>query len=160
MKQYTAVTEREAASFLFATLVCFWVGRVLSTWLMRWLSATLMIAVYSLVNIALLTFAILHPGLTGACAIVATSLFMSIMYPTIFALGIKDLGPSTKLGGSLIVMSIVGGAIFPPLLGLVARTTGSLALGYTLPAAGYIVVALYGFLAPRLHHPNLVEEPV
>ncbi len=68
---------------------------------------------------------------------------MSIMFPTIFALGIRGLGEHTKLGGSVVVMSIVGGAILPPLLGLIARQTGSLALGYIVPAAAYIVVTLY-----------------
>jgi len=81
----------------------------------------------------------------GAIAIVATSFFMSVMFPTIFALGVKGLGADTKLGGSLIVMAILGGALFPPLMGVVARTTGSLALGYLIPAAGYVAVGLYGY---------------
>ena len=64
--------------------------------------------------------------------IVFTSFFMSIMFPSIFSIGVKGLGPHTKLGDSLIVMAIVGGAVFPTLIGVVARTTGSLALGYLL----------------------------
>jgi len=60
------------------------------------------------------------------------------------------LGDDTKIGGSFLVMAILGGAVFPPLLGLVARITGSLAMGYLLPAVGYVVVALYAFYVPRL----------
>jgi FHS family L-fucose permease-like MFS transporter len=67
------------------------------------------------------------------------------MFPTIFALGLKGLGRNTKLGGSLLVMAIVGGALFPPIAGLIAKHTGSLALGYLMPLAGFIGVAVYGF---------------
>jgi FHS family L-fucose permease-like MFS transporter len=74
---------------------------------------------------------------------------MSIMFPTIFALGVKGLGPNTKLGGSLIVMAILGGAIFPPLSGFLARGNG-IAWAYLLPLAGYVVVAAFGFAAPRI----------
>jgi FHS family L-fucose permease-like MFS transporter len=84
----------------------------------------------------------------GAYAIVAASFFLSIMFPTIFALGLKGLGPNTKLAGSLLVMAIVGGAIFPLFLGAIARQTGSLALGYLVPLTGFAGVSLYGFFAP------------
>jgi len=77
--------------------------------------------------------------------VVVSGFFLSIMYPTIFALGLKGLGRNTKIGGSLLVMAIVGGAVFPPVLGLIARQTGSVALGYVVPLAGFCGVALYGF---------------
>ena len=99
---------------------------------------------YAVINILLLAVAILHPGGLGAGAILLTSFFMSIMFPTIFAMGIKELGQDTKLGGSLIVMSVVGGGLIPPILGLVAKRFGSYALGYTVVAACYLVVAVYG----------------
>jgi FHS family L-fucose permease-like MFS transporter len=89
----------------------------------------------------------------GAWGVVASGFFLSIMFPTIFALGLKGLGPNTKLAGSLLVMAIVGGALFPLVLGYIAKTTGSLALGYLVPLAGFMVVALYGFLAPRIQPP-------
>ena len=76
---------------------------------------------------------------------VASGFFLSIMYPTIFALGLKGLGRNTKLGGSLLVMAIVGGAIFPPIAGLIAKHPGSLALGYLVPAVGFVGVAIFGF---------------
>ena len=104
---------------------------------------------YAVVNMALLLVVILHPGKVGAGAIVATSFFMSIMFPTIFALGVKGLGPHTKMGGSVIVMAVVGGAVFPPLLGWVAKWTGSYADGYVVVVLAYVVVALYGFLGSR-----------
>ena len=149
MLQYTGVTERTAALFLTGNLVALAVGRIVSTGLMRWFSPARMMGTYALINIALVAVAIVHPGRAGAGAIVATSFFMSIMFPTIFALGVKGLGPNTKLGGSVIVMAVVGGAIFPPLLGFIAKRTGSYARGYTVVLLAYIVVALYGFLGSR-----------
>ena len=149
MLQYTGVTERTAALFLTGNLIALAVGRFVSTYLMRWFSPTKMMGTYALINIALLAVGILHPGRLGAGAILATSFFMSIMFPTIFALGVKGLGPNTKLGGSIIVMAVVGGAIFPPLLGFIAKRTGSYALGYSVTLLAYIVVALYGLLGSR-----------
>jgi FHS family L-fucose permease-like MFS transporter len=146
MKQYTAVTEREAALFLTGNLVAMALGRFVSTWLMHWFDAARMTSMYALINIALLMFCIVRPGFAGAMTILASSFFMSLMFATIFAMGIKGLGPNTKLGGSLLVMAVAGGGVFPPLLGFVAKRTGSYALGYAVPLAAYIVVALYGYL--------------
>jgi len=149
MKQYTGVNERTAALFLSGHLVAFSIGRFVSTYLMRWFRAAAMLSVYALINVGLLLVGILHPGFAGGCAILLTSFFMSIMYPTIFVLGIHGLGPNTKLGGSLIVMSIVGGAMLPPMLGFIARQTGSYALGYSVALVGFVVVALYGLFGER-----------
>ena len=91
-----------------------------------------------------MSVAVLRPGTPGVAAIVVSSFFMSIMFPTIFALGLKGLGAYTKIGGSVLVMSVVGGATIPPLLGWVARATGSLAFGYVTTVAAYALVALYG----------------
>ena len=141
--------ERTAALFLTGHLIALSLGRIISTWLMRWFRPTLMMGVYALINIALMLVGILHPGMAGGCALVATSFFMSIMYPTIFATGVKDLGPSTKLGGAVIVMALAGAAIMPPALGYIARQTGSYALGYLVPLSGFVVVALYAFFGSR-----------
>jgi FHS family L-fucose permease-like MFS transporter len=150
IKAYAVTTERGAGYLLTGTLLALAAGRIVSTSLMRFFSPAKMMTLYALVNVVLLSIGILHPGMVGVWTILATSFFMSIMYPTIFALGVKGLGSDTKLGSSLLVMAIIGGAIFPPLMGVVTRATGSIALGYALPALGYVVVALYGFLAPRI----------
>jgi FHS family L-fucose permease-like MFS transporter len=156
MKQYAGVGERTAALFLTGHLVALSLGRIVSTWLMRWYRASAMMGVYAVINIGLMLVGIVHPGLVGGCAILATSFFMSIMYPTIFALGVKDLGPNTKLGGSLIVMALAGAAVMPPVLGYVARQTGSYALGYITPLCGFAVVALYAFFGARFDHAETV----
>jgi len=145
MKQYTAVSERTAALYLLSTLIVMAVGRFASTWLMRFVRPSLMLGTYGVLNTLLMVVTVTKPGLVGAWAVVVSGFFISIMFPTIFALGLKGLGRNTKIGGSLLVMAIVGGAIFPPLLGLIARQTGSLALGYVVPMAGFIGVAVFGF---------------
>ncbi len=145
MKQYTVVSERTAAHYLTGVLVAMCVGRFVSTPLMRYVRPSLMLGVYGVCNAVLMLLVVTRPGLMGAWAVVASGFFISIMFPTIFALGLKGLGRNTKLGGSLLVMAIVGGAIFPPIAGLIARQTGSLALGYLVPMVGFIGVAIYGF---------------
>jgi len=145
MKQYTVVSERTAAHYLTAVLIAMLLGRFISTSLMRYVRPSLMLGVYGICNTVLMLVAVVKPGMAGAWAVVASGFFISIMYPTIFALGLKGLGRNTKLGGSLLVMAIVGGAIFPPIAGLIAKQTGSLALGYFVPLVGFVGVAIYGF---------------
>jgi MFS transporter, FHS family, L-fucose permease len=144
MKQFTGVSERVAAGYLTATLVAMAAGRFVGTQLMRFISAGRLMGIYAIINIGLLAFAIERPGMSGAYAIVVSSFFLSIMFPTTFALGVKGLGPNTKLGGSFLVMAVAGGAVFPPILGFIARQTGSVAIGYIVPLLGYVVVGLYG----------------
>lgn len=159
IRAYTSASERTAGYFLTATLAALAIGRIVSTPLMRYISPSLMMGCYAVINVLLLGIGIARPGLVGAYAILLTSFFMSMMYPTIFALGVKDLDDDTKMGGSLIVMAIVGGAVFPPAMGWVTRLSGSIALGYFLPAIGYVVVALYAFMGPRISRRALTPAP-
>ena len=159
MKQFTLVSERHAAYYLTGVLVALAVGRFVSTPLMKYVSPSRMLGIYGVVNVLLMAVTITQPGIVGAWAVVASGFFLSIMFPTIFALGLKGLGPNTKLAGSLLVMAIVGGAVFPPVLGLIARTSGSWAKGYVVPLLGFVVVALYGFLAPRVQPAEVAAVP-
>ncbi len=154
LKQYTTYSERTGGLLLTGSLVALAAGRLVSTALMRRFRPTRMVLVYALINMLLLLVGVAHPGVAGAFAILVTSLFMSIIFPTIFALGIKGLGRDTKLGGSVIVMSVIGGAVFPPLLGYVARMTGSLALGYVVPLIAYAVIAVYAVGIRRVRTPG------
>jgi MFS transporter, FHS family, L-fucose permease len=89
-----------------------------------------------------MSFAILHPSFAAAMTIMRASFFMSIKFPTIFALGVKGLGRNAKLG-ALIVMSVAGRAVLPPLLGAIARSSRRLALGYVVVVAAYVMVLGY-----------------
>ena len=126
--------------------MAFGVGRFASTALMRVVRPNRLMGSYAVINVLLVTVGVLHPGWIGVGAMVLTSFFMSLMFPTIFALGLKGLGPNTKIGGSLIVMAIVGGAALTPLMGLINDRTHSIALAYLVPLAGYACVAAYAFL--------------
>jgi FHS family L-fucose permease-like MFS transporter len=75
---------------------------------------------------------------------------MSLMFPTIFALGIRDLGPHTKEGASLIVMAIIGGAVFTPLMGVVFQATRSMAMSMIVPLTCYFVVAAYAYWGSQI----------
>ena len=82
--------------------------------------------------------------MTALYALIGTSFFMSIMFPTIFALGIKGLGADTKIGSSLIIMAIVGGALLPFLLGYIADETKHIQYGYYVPVICFVVVLYFG----------------
>ena len=142
----THLPEKPAANYLIASLVAFGVGRFVSTALMRVVRPNRLMGSYAVINVLLVTVGVLHPGWIGVWAMVLTSFFMSLMFPTIFALGLKGLGPNTKIGGSLLVMAIVGGAALTPLMGLINDRTHSIALAYLVPLAGYVCVAAYAFL--------------
>jgi FHS family L-fucose permease-like MFS transporter len=159
MKQYTPVSERTAANYIIYSLVAMLVGRFVSTPLMKFVSPSRLLGLYGAANVVLMAVAVTHPGMLGAWAIVGGSFFLSIMFPTIFALGLKGLGENTKLAGSMLVMAIVGGALFPLALGWIARTTGSMALGYLVPLACFAGVSLYGFCAPLVLPPPGNTDP-
>ena len=150
--------EKVAGYLLTGTLVAFGVGRFASSALMRYVQPHHLMGAYGLVNIVLLGIGILFPGWTGLWAIFATSFFMSVMYPTIFALGIRGLGRNTKIGGSLIVMGIVGGAVLTPAMGLISEWSHSIALAYLVPLLAYAGVALYSFFGTELSRRTVADR--
>jgi len=85
----------------------------------------------------------MFPGTVGLYALVCTSFFMSIMYPTIFSLGIRGLGEHTKLAASVLVMAIIGGALITPIMGLVSVHFG-IGKAIVVPLVCFAVVAYYG----------------
>ncbi|HEY7837626.1 MAG TPA: L-fucose:H+ symporter permease [Terriglobales bacterium] len=161
VQDYTQSGEKLAGYLLTGTLVAFGVGRFLSAWLMRYVSPGKLMGLYSLANVVLVGVGVVHPGWTGIWCIFVTSFFMSVMYPTIFALGIKNLGENSKLGASFLVMAIVGGAALTPLMGWIAERSvaagGGSALAYVVPLLAYIYVAWYSLRAPSIGrgHPAL-----
>jgi FHS family L-fucose permease-like MFS transporter len=149
LKQYTSLTERDAAYWLMANLVAFAFGRIAASWAMRWVRPYTLIGLYALLNIGLLCGTIVYPGKLGGILLIASSFFMAPMFPTIFASGVRGLGAMTKLGGSLIVMAVVGAAVIPPVLGYVAKLENSYALAYLVTAICYAIVAIYAFVSTR-----------
>ena len=154
----TGLGERSAGYWLTAALVAFATGRFASTWLLRFVPAARLLAVFAVINSAVCTVAVLRPSWLGVGCLVAVSFFMSMMFPTIFALGVKGLGTRTKSGGALIVMSIIGGAAMTPLMGRLADVSG-VAHAYAVPAACFVGVALYALFAAEPEAEEVAAEP-
>jgi FHS family L-fucose permease-like MFS transporter len=155
VQDYGHQSEKIAGYLLTGMLAVFGIGRFGSAWLMRFISPSKLMGGYSVANIVLVGVAVFMPGWLGLWCVFLTSFFMSLMFPTIFALGLKGLGPNTKLGGSLLVMAIVGGAIIPPLMGLISVKTHSLALAYSVPLIAYLVIAFYSFWGAHQRNVNV-----
>jgi FHS family L-fucose permease-like MFS transporter len=136
--------EKVAANFLTISLVVFTLGRFAGTVLLKKIKGHSLLGIYSIVNVALLAVGIFIPGTIGVWALVGTSFFMSIMYPTIFSLGIRDLGQHTKLAASVLVMSIIGGAILTMLMGAVSDFAG-IAHSLVVPLLCFVFIAFYAF---------------
>ncbi len=141
----TGVGDKAAGYMLTGTLGAFAIGRFSSAWLMQHFKARTMLGVYAVVNVLLGLVAVTQANCLGACCLLTTSLFMSIMFPTIFALGLKGMGEKTKTAGSLLVMAILGGAVLTKLMGILADASG-LQAAYLVPVACFAGVALYAWL--------------
>jgi FHS family L-fucose permease-like MFS transporter len=150
VQDYTHLPEKTAGYFLTGTLAGFGVGRFGSSYWMKRIRANALMGAFAIANIALVAVGILWPGWIGVWAIFLTSFFMSIMFPTIFALGIRDLGVNTKPAASLLVMSIIGGAVITLLIGLVFQRTQSMAASMAVPLICYICVGWYAFWGSKL----------
>jgi FHS family L-fucose permease-like MFS transporter len=149
IQDYTGQPEKMAGYFLTGTLAMFGIGRFSSAALMKYVRPATLMTLYSLINIVFVTIAVLHPGWVGVWTIFLTSFFMSLMYPTIFALGVQGLGVDSKVGGSLIVMAIIGGAVLTPLMGIISDQTKRIAFAYGVPLVGYAYIGCYSFFANR-----------
>jgi FHS family L-fucose permease-like MFS transporter len=138
--------EKEAAyRWGFIAMVGFMAGRFAGTFLMKYIKPHKILLCYAFINIFLLLVALTTSGTIAVQAVMAVPFFMSVMFPTIFALGIKELGQETKMAASLLVMSIVGGALAPVLMGIISDYTGSMQQAYIIPLLCFITVAWYGW---------------
>jgi FHS family L-fucose permease-like MFS transporter len=135
--------EKGAANFLTISLIVFTLGRFIGTGLLKKIKDNKLLSIYALVNVVLTAVGILFPGTIGLWALVGTSFFMSIMYPTIFSLGMKDLGEHTKLGASILVMAIIGGAVLTLAMGRLSDMAG-IANSLLIPLLCFVFVAYYG----------------
>jgi FHS family L-fucose permease-like MFS transporter len=172
--------EKQAGMFLTANMVIFMLGRFFSTWLMKYFKPTRLMGTYAIINICLVLLAILGSRWGGmqfgfklhevtipvpftaiqapVCifALICTTFFMSLMYPTNFASGIKGLGPNTNLGASILVMSLIGGAILSFVMGRITAAPwamGQIAAAMVVPMISYCVICWYGFYGSRMRGP-------
>jgi FHS family L-fucose permease-like MFS transporter len=134
-------TEKMAAYYLSASLFTFMLGRFVGTYLMKFINPRALMARYTLICIALVIIATLAPGMVAVIALAITSFFMSIMFPTIYALGLEKIGDKAEIGSSLIIMTIISGALIPPLMGYLADNF-NVQWSYVVPLVCFIVVWL------------------
>jgi MFS transporter, FHS family, L-fucose permease len=149
-QDYAHAPEKLAGYLLTTTLGAFAVGRFASSYVMKHFNPAKMLGLFAVANILLLLIGILWTGWVGLVAVLLTSFFMSLMFPTIFALGIRDLGEHTKEGASLLVMAIIGGAVFTPLMGLAYQLTKSMAVSMIVPLVCYVVVGVFAYWGVHL----------
>jgi FHS family L-fucose permease-like MFS transporter len=138
------LTSAKGAQLIGIGLILFTVGRFAGTALMRVIAANKLLTIYSIINIFLCAIVIANKEWLSVYALMGVFFFESIMFPTIFALGVKDLGHHTKKGASFIIMSIVGGALMPYVMGVLAEKY-STATSYSVPLVCFVVVAWYGW---------------
>jgi MFS transporter, FHS family, L-fucose permease len=134
---------RSAANFLTASLVCFMVGRFAGAALMKYLQPARLLAAFATINIVLAMMAVFVPGHVGVYALVTCSFFMSVMYPTIFALGVEGRDDAErKFGSAVLVMAIIGGAVLTAAMGATSDVAG-ISHAMLVPAACFVMVLLF-----------------
>ena len=136
-------TERTAGRLLAYGFLVLMIGRFSGELIMQKVAPNRLLMGYAAVNVCLLGAAIAASGWVAIWMLWATTFFMSIMWPTVFALGVRDMGNLTKMASSLMVMAIAGGAVFPPLMGYVADVTNNIQIALIVPMVGFLVVIHY-----------------
>ncbi len=148
------LNEADASSYYLAALVLFTASRFVCTWLMRFMTPGTLLSVLSIAAIACTLTVIFSGGIVGVCALVAISACMSLMFPTIFGLAVRGLGEDTKIGGSGLIMAILGGAVLTAVQGTVSDMTSSINMAYFVPLVCFVVIAYYGSVASRKDLPE------
>lgn len=143
--EVSGVSSTRAATYSGFAGLAFLIGRFVGTLLMRYIKAPNLMMLFAALAILLTIYVIIGSGISTLYALIGIAFCMSIMYPTIFALGIQGIGSDTKSASSLIVMSIVGGAALPLLLGKISDVTKHLQYGYIVPLFSFIVVLVFAF---------------
>lgn len=158
-----AIDEVKAAYYLAGCTGLFLIGRFIGTFLMRYIKPSRLLTLYAVINVFLCIAAIAFHGMITIYTVMLICFFMSVMFPTIFALGITDLGGDTEYGSSLLIMSIVGGAVLPRVFGLISDATANIQLGYIVPLLCFVVIAYFGWRGHKtdgIVNSTTEEEPV
>ncbi|MBK0380833.1 L-fucose:H+ symporter permease [Mucilaginibacter segetis] len=136
-------SDEKAGYFFSLSMVMMMIGRFAGTFLMRYIAPNKLLATFALCNVIMCVIVAQGFGWVSFIGLLFINFFFSIMFPTIFSLGLKNLGKQTQQASSFIVMGVVGGGIFPPLMGLIANH--NVATSYYLPIICYVVIFLFGY---------------
>ncbi|WP_371716947.1 L-fucose:H+ symporter permease [Pedobacter sp. KBS0701] len=153
------ITDKEATYYLGVCGFAFLIGRFFTTFLMRFFKGQYLLVTYAFISALLCFVAIMASGMTTVYAVIGICFFMSVMFPTIFSLGIKDLKEDTELGSSLIIMSIVGGAILPRFFGYLSDGTGNIQNGYYVPLVCFVIIMLFGLMGQKITRKDIINQP-
>jgi FHS family L-fucose permease-like MFS transporter len=161
VQQALGGTLQRGGQVLQISLIVFLFSRFLMTWLMRYVRATLLLAILGGLAVLLCVYAMFSPNLSGVAAVVSLSFCLSLMFPTIYGVALRGLGPATKFGAAGLVMAIVGGAVIPLVQGKVIDAT-SPAFSFIVPAISYAVVMSYAIYDLKAKQPfqGGEQEPV
>ncbi|MCZ7635330.1 MAG: hypothetical protein M5U12_04325 [Verrucomicrobia bacterium] len=143
------ISDQGASTLASVGFICFLIGRFTGAGLLRRYSAHRMLGLYGVLNVGVCFVVFLKLGWLSVVSVFLSYFFMSIMFPTIFALGIYGLGVRAKRAAAFIVMAIMGGAVLPKVMGAVADEY-DISRGFIVPLACFGIVAAYGYLWPRL----------
>jgi len=151
--------EKTAGYYLGIYGLLFMAGRFAGTFFLKFISSHKLLSLYSVISVILCIVAISGKGGYVIYSLGGLGFFMSIMFPTIFTLGIAELGRDTKIGSSLLVMSVVGGAVFPYIMGTVIDLNGdNIQVGYIVPLLCFIIILFFGLIGYKVKiHPPPVE---
>lgn len=141
-ERIAGLDEKPASFYLTAATFCFMLGRFSGTYLMKFINPVKLLAFYCVMNVSLLILIFFLNGKFTVFALMGVTFFMSIMFPTIFSLSIRGLGQKTKLGSSLIIMGIVGGAIIPPIMGKVSDLS-NIKFAYLVPIVSFSYILYF-----------------
>ncbi|MBN8813662.1 MULTISPECIES: L-fucose:H+ symporter permease [unclassified Sphingomonas] len=143
------LSERTAAFLLSGSLGMLMIGRFSGAFLQKRIAPARLLAIYAAANIMLCGFAAIATGMPAVGALWLTSFFMSIMFPTIFALGVEGLDDETESGAAFLVMAIIGGALLPPLMGIVSEGIGGIHHMMFVPMLAFVGVLAFALLRLR-----------
>ncbi len=143
-------SEHSATYWLLASLVIYAVGKTVATWLMNRLNPAMLLGTFALAATALLLIAVFSGSMLAVYALILVSFCMAPCWPTNFGLVIKGMGKDTQTAGSIVVMSIIGGAVIPLVMGIISdMNSGNMQIAFIAPLLCFVYVAFYGFWCVR-----------
>lgn len=128
-------------------MTLFAIGRFTGSMIMQKLKPGTLLGICGLMNVLMMLIVMYSHTRFGVIALIACYLFMSIMFPSIFALGVKDLGEHTKTASSILVLTIVGGAIAPVLMGIIGEQ--NMSAGFSIPLICFLYISFFGFVGSK-----------
>ncbi len=150
----------QAASLILALggMGSFWIGRLTGSYLMKFIAPKRLLAIYAVANTLLTAVVVMRLGWISVIALFSTYFFMSVMFPTIFALGLRGLGPLTKKAASFLVMAVAGGAFCPPIMGAIADNS-NMSIAFLIPMICFAFIAFYAIWGQKKRSNYFIEQP-